>query len=171
MASGGLNMSTNTLLTNMAAQAWIELMADYGVELSMASDGWEARDDEAKLFGVIGFGSKGVRATCLIGAERALVDASCRTSGRPRDWIAELANQLVGRIKMKLLGHGVSVTMTTPLALSGVRVTPLPRFGEDPVAFSSAKGAALLWLEIEADDQFVLSPARPLSVEPGDLVF
>jgi hypothetical protein len=171
MAPSGLNISTNTALTNMAAQAWIELMADYGVTLSMAPDGWEAQAEEAKLFGVIGFGSKGVRATCLIGAERALVDASCRTSGRPRDWIAELANQLVGRIKMKLLGHGVSVTMTTPLALSGVRVTPLPRFGEDPVAFSSAKGAALLWLEIEADDQFVLSPARPLSVEPGDLVF
>lgn len=167
----GFDVSTNTLLTNMAAEAWIELMADYGVVLSMAAGGWESHAEDVKLFGVIGFGGKGVRATCLIGAERGLVDASCRARGRSRDWIAELANQLVGRMKMKLLGHGVSVTMTTPLALSGVRVTPLPRFGEDPVAFASAQGAALLWLEIETDEHFVLSPSRPLSVEPGDLVF
>ena len=167
----GLDVTTNTLLTNMAAEAWIELMADYGVALSVASGGWEAHAEDAKLFGVIGFGGKGVRSTCLIGAERSLVEASCRARGRSRDWIAELANQLVGRMKMKLLGHGVSVTMTTPLALSGVRVTPLPRFGVDRVSFSSALGAALLWLEIETDDNFVLSPLRPLSVEPGDLVF
>lgn len=169
--TSALGVTTNTLLTNMAAQAWIELMADYGVELTAAASNWETQEEEAKLFGVIGFGGKGVRATCLIGAEKTLVDASCRASGRSRDWIAELANQLVGRVKMKLLGHGVSVTMTTPLALSGVRVTPLPRFGADPVAFSSTRGGALLWLEIETDENFVLSPGRPLSIEPGDLVF
>ncbi|HWO13862.1 MAG TPA: hypothetical protein VNN80_30375 [Polyangiaceae bacterium] len=167
----GFDVAMNGMLTDMAAQSWIELMADYGVALGVAADGWEARAEDSKLFGVIGFGGKGVRATCLIGAERSLVDASCRARGRSRDWIAELANQLVGRLKMKLLGHGVSVTMTTPLALSGVRVTPLPRFGEDPVVFGSDQGAALLWLEIETDDQFVLSPARPLSVGPGDLIF
>lgn len=171
MAASPLNTTTNAVLTNMAAQAWIELMADYGIRLATAPSGWEAHADDPQLFGVIGFGGSGVRATCLIGAEQSLVDASCRARGRPRDWIAELANQLVGRMKMKLLGHGVSVTMTTPLALSGVRVTPLPRFGEDPVAFASAQGAALLWLEIETDENFVLSPSRPLSVEPGDLVF
>ncbi len=169
--SPALNLTTSNLLTNMAAQAWIELMAAYGVELCAAATGWDAQVDEAKMFGVIGFGGKGVRATCLIGAEQSLVEASCRASSRPRDWIAELANQLVGRVKMKLLGYGVSVTMTTPLALSGVRVTPLPRFGEEPVAFDSPRGAALLWMEIETDDHFVLTPSRPLSVEPGDLVF
>jgi hypothetical protein len=99
------------------------------------------------------------------------VEASCRASGRPRDWIAELANQLIGRVKMKLLSYSVSVTMTTPLALSGIRVTPLPRSAGEPVAFTSPRGAALLWLELETDDDFVLTPSRPLSVGPGDLVF
>jgi hypothetical protein len=170
MASG-LTLTTSSLLIDMAAASWIELMAAYGVELAAAAWGWQARDEEEKLFGVIGFSGKGIRATCLIGAEQRLVEASCRSRGRARDWISELANQLVGRLKMKLVSHGVSVTMTTPLALSGVRVTPLPRFGLEPVAFNSAHGAALLWLELETDEQFVLSPARPLSVEPGDLVF
>jgi hypothetical protein len=162
---------TSDFFTDLAAQSWIELMAAYGVELTTSDTRWDERAEEVKLFGVIGFSGKGVRATCLIGAEHSLVEASCRVSSRPRDWIAELANQLIGRVKMKLLGHGVSVTMTTPLALSGVRVTPLPRLGEDPVAFTSPRGAALLWLEVETDDGFMLGPARPLSVEPGDLVF
>jgi hypothetical protein len=160
-----------SFFTNMAAESWIELLAAYGVEVTATAAGWENHTDEPVLFGVIGFGGKGMRATCLIGAERTLVEASCRAKSRPRDWIAELANQLVGRLKMKLLGYGVSVTMTTPLALSGVRVTPLPRSDTDPVGFTSQRGAALLWLEIETDEDLVLSPKRPLSVEPGDLVF
>src|ERR1051325_573288 len=123
MASG-LNLTTATLLTNMAAEAWIELMAAYDVELTSAAEGWATRAEEGKLFGVLGFRGRGVRATCLIGAELSLVEASCRARGRPRDWIAELANQLVGRVKMKLTSHAVSVTMTTPLALSGGAVTP-----------------------------------------------
>lgn len=161
----------SSFFTDMAAQAWIELLAAYGVELRECEVGWATQSEEPVLFGVIGFGGKGVRATCLIGAERTLVEASCRARSRPRDWIAELANQLIGRVKMKLLSYGVSVTMTTPLALSGVRVTPLPRSDTDPVSFTSQRGAALLWLEIETDEDFVVSPARPLSVEPGDLVF
>jgi hypothetical protein len=167
----GLNFAPSGLLTDMAADSWIELMAAYGVELAVTAWGWQPRDEEAKLFGIIGFSGRGIRATCLIGAEWRVVEASCRSRGRARDWIAELANQLIGRLKMKLVSHGVSVTMTTPLALSGVRVTPLPRLGVDPLAFSSAHGASMLWLEIETDEQFVMTPARPLSVEPGDLVF
>jgi hypothetical protein len=159
------------LITNMAADACVELMAAYGVELSAATRGWPARAEEEVLFGVIGFGGKGLRATCLLGAELSLVDASCRVTSRPRDWIAELANQLVGRVKMKLLTCGVSVTMTTPLALSGVHVTPLPRLGQDPRAFTSERGTALIWLEIETEEQFALRPEVPLGIEPGNLLF
>lgn len=167
----GAANSTHDFFNEVAGQAWIELMADYGVRLSKVDPGWETQTDDPVLFGVIGFGGKGMRATCLLGAEGGLVEASCRVSGRPRDWIAELANQLIGRVKMKLVSHGLTVTMTTPLALSGVRVTPLPRSGGEPMAFSSSRGHALLWLEIETDEDLVLTPSRPLSVGPGDLVF
>jgi hypothetical protein len=164
--------STATLVTDMAAQAWIELMAAYGVGFAAAAgEDWAARTREAAFFGVVGFEGQGLRAICLIGAEQRLVDASCRTSSRPRDWIAELANQLIGRVKMKLLARGVSVTMTIPLALSGVQITPLPRLGLAPLLFASERGAALIWLEIEADESLTLSSEHPLGVEPGDLVF
>jgi hypothetical protein len=157
-------------ITSMATDACVELMRDYGVALSKRTIG-STLPDGPVLFGIIGFVGRGVRATCLLGAEQALVDASCRSSSRSRDWIAELANQLVGRIKMKLLTHGVNVTMTTPLALSGVQFTPLPRLGQDPALFDSARGTALLWLELETEKEFVLSAEQPLNIEPGDLLF
>jgi hypothetical protein len=164
--------STATLVTNMAAQAWLDLMLAYGVEFTSATDDdWVARSEEVAYFGIVGFGGQGLRATCLLGAEQRLVEASSRTSGRPRDWIAELANQLIGRVKMKLLARGVNVTMTIPLALSGVQITPLPRFGLAPLAFASDRGAALICLEIETDVNLTLSSEHPLGVEPGDLVF
>lgn len=162
--------SPSARITSMAADACIELMRDYGVELSRRPGGSTLADGPV-LFGVIGFVGRGVRATCLLGAEQRLVEASCRAGNRSRDWIAELANQLVGRIKMKLLTCGVSVTMTTPLALSGVQFTPLPRYGLDPALFDGERGAALLWLELETEKTFVLSEEQPLNVEPGDLLF
>jgi hypothetical protein len=72
---------------------------------------------------------------------------------------------------MKLLACGMSVRLTTPLALSGVRLTPLPRLGQEPLTFKSEGGNAFVWLEIEADETFTLGTERPLSVEPGGMVF
>jgi CheY-specific phosphatase CheX len=36
-----------------------------------------------------------------------------------RDWASEMANQLTGRIKGKLSGHGISFRMSSPLAVIG----------------------------------------------------
>jgi CheY-specific phosphatase CheX len=162
---------TSERIAGMTARACVELLKDYGVALTPGAMTWAANSQEPVFFGVIGFVGSGVRGTCLLGAEQQLVDASCRVGNRPRDWIAELSNQLLGRLKMKLLACGVSVKVTTPLALSGVQLTPLPRLGQEPLAFSSERGAALVWLELETEEGFALDPEKPLSIEPGDLVF
>lgn len=163
---------TSERIASMTARACIELLEDYGVLLTPGAMTWEAHSEEPVFFGVIGFVGNSVRGTCLLGAQQQLVEASCRVVGnRPRDWIAELSNQLLGRLKMKLLACGVSVKVTTPLALSGVQLTPLPRLGQEPLAFQSERGTALVWLELETEEGFVLAPERPLSIEPGDLVF
>jgi hypothetical protein len=161
----------STRIISMASAACVELLADYGVTISRCAAGREGIADEPVLFGVIGFVGGGLSATCLLGAQQRLVEASCRAGNRPRDWIAELANQLVGRVKMKLLSCGVTVTMTTPLTLSSVQLTPLPRLGQEPLVFDSKLGIALVWLELETDEHFVLGPEKPLGLEPGDLVF
>lgn len=162
---------TSARITSMTAQACVELLKDYGVMLTPGSIAWQGTSLEPVFFGVIGFVGNGVRGTCLLGAQQRLVEASCRAGNRPRDWIAELSNQLIGRVKMKLLACGVSVRVTTPLALSGVQLTPLPRLGLEPMAFNSERGDALVWLELETESDFALHAEQPLSIEPGDLVF
>jgi len=163
--------SASTRILSMASAACVELLQDYGVTVSRRTSDQVANAEGPVLFGVIGFVGAGLSATCLLGAQQRLVEASCRGGNRPRDWIAELANQLVGRVKMKLLSCGLNVTMTTPLALSGVQLTPLPRLGQEPLVFESELGTALVWLELETDEHFVLAAEEPLDVQPGDLVF
>jgi hypothetical protein len=162
--------SVSARITSMTADTCVALLQQYGIELTPTTAGWAKRNPDPALFGIIGFVGSGVRATCLLGAEQRLVDASCRAGGRPRDWVAELANQLIGGLKVRLLGCGVSVTMTTPLALSGVEFTPLPRFGQEPLEFRSDNGAVLIWLELETDDSLTLD-ARPLAVVSDDVFF
>jgi hypothetical protein len=162
---------TGARIAAMTAQACIELLNDYGVQLTPATASWVAHPEDPVFFGVIGFVGNGLRATCLLGAEQRLVEASSRAGNRPRDWIAELSNQLAGRVKMKLMACGASVRLTTPLALSGVQLTPLPRLGQEPMAFRSERGSALVWLELETEGTFSLSPEQPLDMEPGDLLF
>lgn len=172
MATQALTSSTvnHARIHDMAAEGFCELMADYGITLSPRV-GCKMSPNEPVLFGIIGFVGSGAKATCLLGAEQRLVMASCRAHGLPRDWIAELANQLVGRVKMKLLASNVSVTLTTPLALSGVQLTPLPRLALEPVSFSSVHGAALICLELELEAHFALAAEQPLGVAPGECVF
>jgi hypothetical protein len=162
--------SASARITSMTADTCVELFEQYGVNLTPAPAGWVRRNPDPALFGIIGFVGNGVRATCLLGAEQQLIDASCRVGGRRRDWVAELANQLIGGVKVRLLGCGVTVTMTTPLALSGVEFTPLPRFGQEPLEFRSDDGSVLIWLELETDDTLTLD-ARPLAAVSDDVFF
>lgn len=163
--------STSVRITQLASEACVALWRAYDVELTPTPFLDGEASDEPMLFGAIGFVGDGLRATCLLGAHQRLLDASGRSRNPPRDWIAELSNQLVGRIKIRLLGSGVNVKLTTPLALSGIRLKPLPRLAAEPLAFDSAEGGVIVCLELETEPDFVLPAEKPLSVTPGELIF
>jgi hypothetical protein len=149
----------------------VALWRDYAIELTPGTYNPGVSSEDSMLFGAIGFVGESLRATCLLGADQQLLQASGRSENQPRDWIAELSNQLMGRIKLRLLGCGVNVKLTTPLALSGIKLRPLPRITHPPLAFNSAFGPVVVWLEIESEPGFVLSDEKPLSLTPGDLLF
>jgi hypothetical protein len=165
------NDRMNARIAGLAVESCVALWRDYAIELTPSSYNPDESSEDPMLFGAIGFVGESLRATCLLGAHRRLLQASGRAENQPRDWIAELSNQLMGRIKMRLLGCGVTVKLTTPLALSGIRLRPLPRLGQSPLGFSSAFGPVVVWLELESERGFVLPEETPLSVTPGELVF
>ena len=142
------------------ADACTELFGAYGVSLSATRKSW-TESDERLLSGSMGFVGRHVRGTCLLATTEKTLADSCPTQGKLRDWIGELTNQFVGRLKIKLLACGVEVFVTTPIVLSGVRIQPLPRGRLEPTVFSSPRGDVLVWVEVDTDQGFALGSLHP----------
>ena len=152
----------------LAGVSCIELMRAYGVELT-PTVGW-VESDEVMFSGVMGFVGDSVRGTCLLAAPQGTVEAAAPKQAGARDWVGELANQLVGRLKAKLMARGATIALSTPVVLRGVKLSPLPRTDVDPVAFDSPAGKVLVWLEVEIEDKFQLGEERALTATEGELL-
>ena len=147
-----------------------ELLRAYELELHATSTWHES--DEALYSGVMSFVGDTLRGTCLLAAPEAVVLAAAPRGAAARDWVGELANQLVGRLKAKLLARGASIALSTPIVLRGVRLCPLPRTGVAPLAFDCSQGRLLVWVEVEAEDDVELREQHaPVAVEGELLVF
>jgi len=154
------NSELEIQVSALGRDACNELFGAYGVTLAETKKSWETAD-ERLLSGSMGFVGQKVRGTCLLATTEKSLSASCPTQGKLRDWIGELTNQFVGRLKTKLLAAGVEVFVTTPIVLAGVRIQPLPRGRLEPTVFSSPSDEVLAWVEVEADDGFVLGSLHP----------
>jgi hypothetical protein len=89
-----------------------------------------------------------------------------------RAWVAELSNQLLGRIKSKLLAYGVELHVTIPVVIPARLLTPSA--GPDLVAhrFTSEAGDVLVWFDYEAVAGLTLVKINDLEDYPeGTAVF
>ncbi|HKQ69502.1 MAG TPA: chemotaxis protein CheX [Polyangiaceae bacterium] len=76
---------------------------------------------------VIGFAGDAMRGSLVIGAARVAwkkthplaADRPTLSEDDVRDWAGELANQLIGRLKIRLLRHGITIQLGTPTTMSG----------------------------------------------------
>jgi hypothetical protein len=157
-------------ITDLLAGSCVELFDAYGVKLAANGSAW-VTNNEPLLSGVIGFVGSRVRGTCLLASTEALVTAACPPGGRPRDWVGELTNQLMGRLKSKLVARELTVELSTPIVLSGVRIQPLPKATLEPTVLSTDGGSVLVWLELETTPDFVLGSERHgLSGSEGEVL-
>lgn len=164
------NQYVTDVVNELAASSCLELFSDYGISLKRGHVDW--RDsDKPVLSSVMGFIGDHLRGTCLLACEYGPLEGSCPSGGIVRDWIGELGNQLVGRLKVRLLSYDVEVALTTPIVLRGIRIQPLPKRPIDPVTFESDRGVVLAWLEVEVEQDFVLPDPRPADAgETGELM-
>lgn len=154
----------------LVGDACVDLLRAYQLELRAGST-WQ-ETDEPLYSGVMSFVGDTLRGTCLLAAPEAVVLAAAPPGAGARDWVGELANQLVGRLKAKLLARGASIALSTPVVLRGVRLCPLPRSGAEPMAFESSRGRLLVWVEVEARDEVDLREQHaPVAAEGELLVF
>jgi len=92
-----------------------------------------------------------------------------------QDWGGELANQLLGRLKSRLLAHGVTILLGTPTTVSGLdlRVRSLP--GELHFAPSWLRAGAdwlVVRLDAVATGEVTLSnsPEPAAAAKEGDIL-
>lgn len=159
---------TTRLIQQLASAACVELMLAHGVPVT-AVTGW-ADSDEPMVCGVMGFVGDSIRGSCLLAATVRAIEAAAPQGAASRDWVGELANQLVGRLKAKLMQRSATIALSTPVALCGVRVSPLPRTEVEPVVFQSPAGKVLVWLEVEIEEGFQLGEERRLQANEGELL-
>lgn len=121
------------------------------------------------LAGVIGFAGSDMRGTLLLAMTGGVLQELSPSPDSMRDWIAELANQLLGRFKNKLLRFGTVIYAATPSVLRGELLTPvLPPGALAGHRFESAHGNACVWLDIVVRDGFSLPAPAADEVAPAE---
>ena len=168
-------MGTAETIDNLLFSSTVGLFKAYGLQLAET----QVRPREvasASLCAVIGFSGTWIAGALMIAADPEPIQKSRPVPDTTdRDWIAELANQLLGRVKNKLLGYGVEVYATTPIVLRGERITPLGMHGSLPgVIFETPGGGRVtVWVDFVAVDGLkldkALASADPVARE-GDVV-
>jgi hypothetical protein len=121
---------------------------------------------------IVGFGDEAFRGSVVLLGEAAIVASLADTPpANPVDWLGELGNQVVGRLKNKLLRYGVSPQMGTPVTLSG-KSLDLGAVGAEPTAWqvqwSTGSLRAIFALEV-AEGLELVADENAVAAEEGSL--
>ncbi|HMA93866.1 MAG TPA: chemotaxis protein CheX [Polyangiaceae bacterium] len=130
--------------------------------------------DPCELVGIIGFAGSKLRGVVGLSmspqlAVRAVGNA---TEGETPvdDWVAEAANQLLGRIKNRLLQKGVAISAALPIVLRGIEVRLAPRSSQ-PVrvySFSDKDESAVVWLDLQTAGEIAVAETVDAAEQPMD---
>ena len=144
-------MTTNEeVIEQTVSEACISLFEDYSLPLLRTKTGPLSGDTELLYCGVVGFTGEQMRGSVLLATSREPLGRTSPTNEASfREWIAELSNQLLGRVKNKLIPRGVTLHLSTPIVLRGQHLAPVPRAELVPFLFSCDGGYVCVWFDAE----------------------
>lgn len=157
----------------------VEFFQAYGVACNKSEGGGPPTGPE--MGSIVGFRGKGLRGGLAFVASAEFVARLLPVPPRPargelqlRDWSAEIANQLVGRLKNKLSQHDIDFEIGTPVCFRGssIRLSFLPE--ADGVTLDFAVGADPVRIYLDCalaptEGSGATAPA-PRIVTEGDIV-
>jgi len=136
------------------AEATHAMFEHYGCTLEEGTG-----DGNNELVTVIGYSGDELRGALGLSVSNELLEslhiAMLGQPGTQRqhvDLLGELSNQLLGRIKTILGRYALTITITTPMVLRGVKVTVygVPQLIEQ--SYVTDRGAVHIWLDAEIQD-------------------
>jgi hypothetical protein len=153
----GLESTIEATATSTA----VELFSAYRVTIApVPSSEVQLPIPGLSALGIVRFTAAGLIGTTVLGVS---TDTLRRSNGRgksDRDWVAELANQYIGRFKLKLLRMGFELWSMTPVTVSGrLLATAVSQPDFVPILFRDAKGGSVtVWMEIEITGPLKVTP-------------
>ncbi|MDB4945390.1 MAG: hypothetical protein JWP97_4924 [Labilithrix sp.] len=158
----------------------LELFDSYGVPCEL-SDGQGGPEQEAiELGSIVGFRGKGVRGGLAFVAPLELIakllpvprDATS-SELQLRDWSAEIANQLVGRIKNKLSTKTLDFDVGVPVCFTGksIKLVFLPEADGVSLLVMADDTPVRIHLDCTLSAELVNGDVEPLRIVPeGDVI-
>lgn len=134
----------------------------------------EATCQPCELVGIIGFAGTGIRGVIGLSMSPKLASQALNgtTQSEPQldDWVAEAANQLLGRIKNRLLQRGVTVSAALPIVLRGIEVRVAQRTAAPIRVYRFAAGveSVIVWLDLQTNGEIILADAVAPTEQPMD---
>lgn len=112
-------------LSPIVVESCTDLFTSYGAPLTYAAECPTLAMYGQCIAAFIGFTSPQMRGSLLLATSLGLIQMSHPIDPRLvrdpaadlQDWTGELANQLLGRIKNKLVPYGLALELTTPMCL------------------------------------------------------
>ena len=166
------------ILDALMIEVTIDLFAGYGVEVHYLGCGASDPPEDVTVAGVIDFFGDDFRGTLLVAATASFF---ARTSYLPPptphatvlDWAGELANQLLGRLKNRLYGRGITMDVSTPKSLSGAPLSTPKANSTRAYIFRDSEQQIWVRLDVLTSDGVDLAHPRSdggEAVHEGDLV-
>jgi hypothetical protein len=144
-----------------ATTAAAELFAAYGVTIAqVVGPGIQLPIPDLAALGIARFSAPSLLGTAVVGASTGTLRRSNARGTSDLDWIAELANQYIGRFKLKLLRAGFELWSLAPGRVTGrLLVTAVSQPQYSPIFFRDPKGGSVaVWIEMEIKSPLKITP-------------
>jgi CheY-specific phosphatase CheX len=121
MAAAPMNAKDAAELRRLVVAAVRHVLSSHGLDLAEGV-GFTPDPDPTQIVALIGFAGRDLRGTLTVIAPTDLIRLACppilgkaiKWEWEVFDWAGELANLMLGRIKVGLSAHGVEVDSSTP---------------------------------------------------------
>ena len=148
-------------IDDTATSAAVELFAAYRVTITpVTAPEVQLPIPDLSALGIVRFTAPGLIGTTVLGVSTGTLRRSNTRGTSDRDWVAELANQYIGRFKLKLLRLGFELWSMTPVTVSGrLLATAVSQPDFAPIAFRDAKGGSVaVWIDLGINGPLKVTP-------------
>ncbi len=175
-----MDQAVHTFVRDVLEASVTELFDSYGLTCDLTQVVDEESSPSVELGSIVGFRGRGVRGGLAFVAALGLIERMLpvprdltRADLQLRDWSAEMANQLVGRMKNKLSTKTFDFDVGTPVCFTGksIKLVFLPDADGLSLAFMAEGTPVRIHLDCTLSSDLVSGEALALRIVPeGDVL-